>query len=356
MIFNPNVFFLAHPPHLIVWNCETHQQFELSQSYLDRLMALIRNPADFNGSALIDRHLFDAGILNDTEIESCAWGWDVLSRLFHMGTKNIPFMDQPASVDEWANKYSEHCHETLSKPCPPESFRQGSNLKISLPTPPPNYETLISSLRNRKTSRNFSDVPVSLEVLASILHYSLAYQPDRESEASALPEEYRYRRTSPSGGGLNATEGYLYVRHVESLASGVYYYNPKDHALELRSALPIEPLGSLLSGQHFANHLAFGIFLTSRLDKLWWKYEHSRAYRMALIEAGHIAQTIQLMATSHHMQTWLTGALNESPIEELLRSKVGTDEVVFFVGAGFGNGNAIPAELNAKIEEQTPNE
>lgn len=160
-------------------------------------------------------------------------------------------------------------------------------------------------------------------------------------QVANLPESLRKRRSSPSGGGLNATEGYLYARNVIGLESGLYYYDPYRHELRLHTkSLPT--LGALLSGQYFSNMLSIGLFLTSRLDKLWWKYAHSRAYRMALVELGHIAQTFQLLATQVNLGTWLTGALNETPIDSLLNLINPAEQVMFFVGAGHSDGSEGP--------------
>lgn len=154
-------------------------------------------------------------------------------------------------------------------------------------------------------------------------------------------EQFSERRSSPSAGGLNSTGGYVYVANVQGLEPGIYYYDPQHHQLHWRSQLATR-LGDLISGQHFANDIPMGLFLTSRFDKLWWKYQHSRAYRMALIEIGHVAQTFQLAATARRMKTWLTGALNESLIEPLLKFENPNEQVIFFVGCGYSDGSTIP--------------
>lgn len=357
MKFNPNVFFLARPPHLVVWNCDSHEQFELSEPYLKRLMELINDTSEFNETAVIDRSFLEAGIIHFSDRNEIVWGWDILSRIFHVGTKNLPLDSQPNDLTSWALQYTDHCDEILSKPYPIETFAD-SALHIRLPKPKHHLTDLTTALTARKTVRQFHDKPVELETLSTILYYSLAYLSEREDgEMENLPAEFRCRRSSPSGGGLNATEGYIYVHNVRSIAPGIYYYHPDKHCLEYRGALKSETLGSLLNGQHFVNNLQFGIFLTSRLDKLWWKYEHSRAYRMALIEIGHIAQTIQLLSTASGLNTWLTGALNENIIEDLIHLELqpGTEEVFFFVGAGYGAGKAIPAELKDEIVRRAKN-
>lgn len=50
---------------------------------------------------------------------------------------------------------------------------------------------------------------------------------------------------------------------------------------------------------------------------------------MALIEVGHAAQTFQLAATDRGMNTWLTGALNETSIEPLLMFDNPSEHVLF---------------------------
>lgn len=353
MIFNPNIFFLASPPNLIVWNCETHKQFELSLSYQIRLLELVGDPDSFNSENAIDLAFSDAGFISAEGRPEKAWGWDVLSKLFHVGTKNVPLDHQPTTATDWAERYLAHCNDVLIKARPVESYQSDPSARIVLPKPPPCTESLSHVLTSRKTARNYNSKEVKLTTLSTILYYSLAYLSEREDqESAALPEGHRQRRSSPSGGGLNATEGYLYAGNVESIPSGFYYYNPVKHSLEPRSLTSGAALGSILNGQHFVDKMPFGIFLTSRLDKLWWKYEHSRTYRMALIEVGHVAQTIQLIATSCGLQTWLTGALNDSDIESLIKTQPGIEEVMFFVGGGYGDGNAIAESLRSHLDRR----
>jgi len=354
MFFNPKIFFLAAPPSLVLWNCETHQQFELDEQYQTRLTQLIVQIEKFDFDHEIDRDLFNAGVLVTDNSHGTKWGWDVLSKIFHTGTKNIPLPSQPRNLAEWALQYSTHCNTTLAKTYPIENFSNpGPNL-ISLPAPNPSLlKSLLHGLTKRKTCRNYNTTPIPLHKISTVLYFGLGYLAERiDNESEDIPPEYSFRRSSPSGGGLNATEGYLLAANIESLPPGLYYYNPNLHSLELRSPLKDTVLGSLLNGQHFIDNLPLGIFLTSRFDKLWWKYEHSRAYRMALIEVGHVAQTLQLLMTSCGMQTWLTGALNENSIEQLLHLGQGTEEVLFFLGGGYGDGKAIPIQLKQQMAEQ----
>lgn len=357
MPINPYLFILARPPSLVVWDYKNHKQFELNSEYATRLVQLIETPNHFNSNRPVDANLLSAGIITTTEEHPIEWGWDELSKIFHIGTKNIPCEHIPNDIHEWSAQYLAHCNEVLATPAPKARFQESPTTGlIALPAPslPTSSETTLGqTLINRKTCRSFSDEAVSLNDISTLLYLSLGYLKERENDTDdSIPDGLGSRRSSPSGGGLNACEGYLHVRNVSGLKAGIYYYHPDLHALRPINPLPAEPLGLLLAGQHFINSLPFGLFITSRFDKLWWKYEHSRAYRMAFVEAGHISQTFQLVATGLGLNTWLTGALTDERVEALLGLEISAEQPLLFVGCGHGDGQVQCKELNALINSQ----
>jgi len=358
MYINPCLFILARPPHQIVWNYERHTQFELKLHYSTRLAQLIQDPSRFDTHNAIDADLLDADIIIETAREPMKWEWDELSRIFHIGTKNIPCANIPVDVHEWAALYLQHCNEVLSSPTPPARTKNRPADRIILAPPllaDLQGASLTRTLIDRSTSRSFREQAVSIEQVSTLLYLTLGYLNERQAPpGAACPESLAARRSSPSGGGLNACEGYLYVRNVTGLAPGVYAYHPDDHALSLTKPLPEAPLGRLLCGQHFINPLPFGLFITSRFDKLWWKYEHSRAYRMAFVETGHVSQAFLMVATALGLDTWLTGALSDREVEQLLGLEDSCEQPLFFVGCGHGDGQVHCKELMALIEGQEP--
>jgi SagB-type dehydrogenase family enzyme len=343
-MISEDCFFIVLDSSLICWDFKAHKQYELSAAHAQRLIFLIENQDCIDQSCLIDQELIRAGILKITQERSEPWGWDVLSRIYHFGTKNIPLDDMPQDEKAWAKLYLEHCEGAWAKPLPRDFTHVGGEAGVLLPRKTCEG-VLEQSLCRRSTSREFRDVPLQLEILAKILQFTLGFIDDREvPKDSGLPDSLRKRRCSPSGGGLNSTEGYVLARNVEGLDEGVYYYDAASHRLLLRST-GMPSLGQMLSGQHFSNNLSVGIFFTSRFDKLWWKYEHSRAYRNALLEVGHIAQTFQIISTSLGLGTWLTGALCEEDIEPFLKLDNAHEQVLFFVGCGYASGEATPESL-----------
>jgi SagB-type dehydrogenase family enzyme len=355
MQINPYLFILPRTPGLIVWDYKNHKQYELDIEHSTRLAELINKPNRFNNRNSIDIQLLEAEILTTATYPIIEWGWDDLSKIFHIGTKNIPCKHTPQNIHEWSREYLDHCSEVLATPAPDNRLveRLAGEL-IELPKPSCLPEgSLANTLIDRKTCRTFTGDALSLEVVSTLLYLSLGYLREREDTIDEnCVEGLGARRTSPSGGGLNACEGFLLVQNVIGLNPGLYAYLPTGHALRFVNPLPGRPLGQLLCGQHFINNLPVGLFITSRFDKLWWTYEHSRAYRMAYVEAGHISQTFQLVATSLGLNTWLTGALTDDQVETLLGLNDNPEQPLFFVGCGKSDGEALCKELKALLSRQ----
>lgn len=354
MHINPHLFILPRTPGQIVWDYRSHKQFELNLEYSTRLAQLIDNPESFNNDNIIDTQFLNTGILTTSIQGTNEWGWDELSKIFHIGTKNIPCEYTPQNIYEWSRHYLDHCNDVLTSGAPDADFaHRPANELIRLPVPSGlPVDSLADALVQRKTCRSFTGKAVSLGDISTLLYLSLGYLKEREDDIDeTVAEGLTARRSSPSGGGLNACEGFLHVQNVDGLAPGLYAYHPADHALSFVSTLPDSPLGQLLCGQHFINNLPVGLFITARFDKLWWKYQHSRAYRMAYVEAGHISQTFQLVATALGLGTWLTGALTDDQVEALLGLEDSAEQPLFFVGCGQSDGQAMCKELKALLNE-----
>ncbi|WP_192562741.1 SagB family peptide dehydrogenase [Pseudomonas gozinkensis] len=357
MHINPYLFILPRTPGQIVWNYKDHTQHELDLEYSSRLTQLVHNPDLYDSSNIIDTQLLNAGILISSKNSAPAWGWDELSRIYHIGTRDIPCEHTPRNIQEWSRQYLEHCNTVLATPPPvdiPADTRPDA--LIALPAPLVlNDDSLSSSLTRRKTCRSFTGAAVSLDDVGTLLYLSLGYLREREADCDdSIADGLSARRSSPSGGGLNACAGYVFVQNVDGLAPGVYAYHSVEHALSFINPLPDTAPGNLLGGQHFINNLPLGLFITARFDRLWWKYPHSRAYRMAFVEAGHLSQTFQLVATALGMNTWLTGAFSDDQVETLLKLENSAEQPLFFVGCGESDGQAMCQEMRDLLREAQP--
>lgn len=249
-MISKDCFFIAKNSTLICWDFKNHKQYELSRDHAYRLIDLIYEKDQGEPNDNLTDDFKRCQVFMDDVDDDLDWGWDVLSRIFHFGTKNITIDKSPSNEKEWALQYLEHCNSVLSKKIQFDDSRSNYS-GIPLPTPRHSFAT-DKTFSKRATVRDFQRLPISLADLAEILHHTLGFVEGRTANNGGEDaDDYLRRRSSPSVGGLNATEGYVYVNNVDSLDAGIYYYNPRRHQLHWRSPPP-PALGDLLSGQHFA--------------------------------------------------------------------------------------------------------
>jgi len=350
MKVNPELFFKFQDGKFIAWNYRAHEQFELTFPYLQRLyeMATGMGPASSHSPSAsavdIDAELQAAALVSPAASE-VEWGWDSLSHIFHIGTSSRipPGADVPR--EDSSATYIEQC-EALDGDAP-EVIPKLAGEVHRLPKPDVECLRRISlwdALLARRTAREFSGAPIALETVGAILHASFGavHGADRSDVEEFGIRSYGYRRTSPSGGSLQVTEPYLINLTIAGLPQGIYHYHAIDHTLtRIAGEFTAADLGPLLAGQNFANDLGFAIFLTVRFDKMWWKYPHSRSYRIALMDVGHLSQTFHLACTGFRLGSWLTGAFYDEEIARRLKLDPHRQGVMLLIGAGTGHGRPI---------------
>lgn len=337
LYLNKHVFFLLRNGEIILWDYKNHKQYEIPLKYFERLKAISQNPEVCVTD--IEDEMFKAHILTDRKIDE-SWGWDSISEIFHIGTKDIPLNHSIANPALYTKEYIEFCEQDEQDISDLKTTKEGKlfplpsiNLKIL------KEESFISVLKNRITCRSFNEKMISLETLSTLLYLTFGqiHGEWQELEAHGL-KRLGIRKSSPSAGGLHTSEAYVVVMNVENLPPGIYHYRSHEHVLiQISTDCKKEQLGRLVCGQYFVAEMGFGIFITARFEKLWNKYAHSRAYRVALFDIGHISQTFQLCATYLGLDPWLTAALLDTEINQLLKIEGTNEQVLFFVGAGNGN-------------------
>jgi len=151
-----------------------------------------------------------------------------------------------------------------------------------------------------------------------------------------------YKRTSPSGGSLHPVDCFLIVQRVEGIEPGLYRYRIDTHALEpvVPAIAPPQsgdtgtmPAGDAaqrawtadelrafariaVAGQDWFADAPVLCVLAPRFHRNFWKYRnHAKAYRVCVLDAGHLSQTLQLCATQAGLGPFVTGAINEVDLE-----------------------------------------
>jgi SagB-type dehydrogenase family enzyme len=144
----------------------------------------------------------------------------------------------------------------------------------------------------------------------------------------------RPRRGAPSAGALYPLELYPVVHDVGGIDAGVYHYDPFDHALELlRPGDPGDALADAVVDAPLARAAAVAVVVTAMLPRVRFKYGQ-RGYRFALLEAGHLAQTLLLAATALRLTAMPYGGFYDRRLDDVVGAD-GLDEVsayVVFVG------------------------
>ncbi|MBD9605265.1 SagB-type dehydrogenase family enzyme [Pseudomonas sp. PvR086] len=187
--------------------------------------------------------------------------------------------------------------------------------------------TLLDSLCNRRTSRTFSDQPLSSEQLSLLLYYTWGATVVQHNRMG----DYFLKKTSPAGGSLQGTEVYAVLMNVQGFERGLYHYSVRRHGLELLSLEdPRAWISEACGGQAWIKDAAAVFVSTARVERMAWKYEFSRALRVALMDAGHLSQTFSLLATALDLGSFTTAALRD----EMFENRLGLDyleEPVFLV-------------------------
>ena len=264
----------------------------------------------------------------DKLLESCWKPW-LPEGGFHFMTKDAPYIGADWSVEERLQLLPATAAPAQFKPVP-------RNRALPLPAPETDTDAFFATLHARKTHREFAREPVSLESVAKLLHMTWGVQGYVHSNVfGPLPH-----KTSPSGGARHPGEVYLLALNVAGLARGLYYYAPRDHCLTKLSSKASRPLARVYCADqaHFAGAGALFI-MTAVFARTMWKYGQARAYRVVLLEAGHLAQTFCLTATRMGLAPFTTAAVKDTLIEKDLGIDGIAESVLYVTGVG------VPAHL-----------
>ena len=205
-----------------------------------------------------------------------------------------------------------------------------------LPLAPARRTEFDALLRARRTCRNFDPrLALDAERFATMMQRVWGALGTHELAPGAVV----VKKTSPAGGGLHAVEAYALVQRVDGLAPGLYHYLPMQHALEpLRVMAADEAAGwahRFVAGQAWFRDAPVLVVMVARFDRLFWKYRrHAKAWRVVHLDVGHLSQTMYLSATELGLGAFVTAAINDGEIGELLGLPALREGAIALVGFG----------------------
>ncbi len=251
------------------------------------------------------------------------WLWGPWAAAYHFSTKRGNFMSGDAGEALLRQRMKWHPSPPLYETNPPSAGAAPTSI-------PDTFVEPFLTMSRRRTNRIMLDEAVGLDQILDCFLYSLAITAImKDPEAVDLP-----LKMTPSGGARNPYEGYLCARNVEGLTPGTYHYSAFDRTLAPIAAARPPAFGRLLAGQDWADNAAAIIFLVADFERTMWKYHDGSAYRITMIEAGHIAQNIMLVATHHDLAANGTGALDQGLVEETLGLTRPTQSAVYALAIG----------------------
>lgn len=271
-----------------------------------------------------------------------AWrrlGWgDALT--FHRATRGL----------RWRHEYPDgaevYTFYHVDKLVVPDEPRPGVDdpehpREVILPAPAKQFSTsdLRDVLRARRTCRNFARTSIDLEELSTILHWSF--------RRIAVVDSARYYATRVASESGKVGDAYPFLTvHVifdpaqASLAGlgeqWLYRYSPERHALVPvgQPGSPLKSASELLWGVDFADGAPAVLILSINWAQYMWKYRTSHFYRMAHYDIGGFAQTALLAATAMGLRSFVTPAIDDDCLVELLDVTPSEQDPTYLIAVG----------------------
>jgi SagB-type dehydrogenase family enzyme len=162
-----------------------------------------------------------------------------------------------------------------------------------------------------------------------MLYY--AYGITRSNIDTDFPRPFR---VVPSGGALYPLELFFQTANVNGLDPGIYHYHAGEHHLRLVRPGDASPLvAEALVQPEFAVDASLLFFIAALFERSTFKYGN-RGYRFALLEAGHVAQNVNLVAGALSLGCVNLGGYFDRHVDELLGLNGVTQSAVYVVAVG----------------------
>jgi SagB-type dehydrogenase family enzyme len=304
-------FFTPRTIHDALLEFRTYSRESVAESILKLIDAQLLLE---HGSAELER---------DEQVASSWRNW-LPEGGFHFMTKDTPYAP-------WDWPIEKKLKLLPATPAPPQFKKVRGADRLRLKSHEVVTDTFFDTLHARRTHREFARGKVSQENISRLLQSTWGVQGYFHADVlGRLPY-----KTSPSGGARHPGEVYLMALRVEGLDRGIYHYQSKDNLL---AKLPVKATARMASAycadqSYFAKAAALFI-MTAVFARTMWKYSRARAYRVVLLETGHLCQTFCLTATRLGLAPFSTAAFKDSLIEKDLGLDGFSESVLYIAGVG----------------------
>ncbi|MCC2643157.1 MAG: putative nitroreductase [Nitrospira sp.] len=201
---------------------------------------------------------------------------------------------------------------------------------IKLPPPDAHFKLSLSeAITSRTSCRHLNPERLSLGKIATLLHY--AYGINRSNSAATFPRPFR---VVPSGGALYPLELFFYSSCIEENPPGMYHYSPEQNQLRLLSTQEeMSRIERATAYPELIRKASIIIFITAIFERSIFKYG-DRGYRFILLEAGHVAQNLNLVSNGLNLGSINIGGFFDHEIDDLLGLDGVTHSTIYIVAIG----------------------
>ena len=212
--------------------------------------------------------------------------------------------------------YSEGGLATITK----RSLDENTEQATILPKPTKIRTSISQAIINRRSIRDYKLTKMSQKDLSNLLFYACGVSKKESKEVDFFPEPMDFKlRNSPSAGGIYPIKLYFRCNNVAGLDNGIYVYYPETHAVKLVKAEK--------ESCDCKNYADFATIKAQEVNLIFFyvydMYVNTRKYgnigaAFAFIEAGEMAQNIQLVSTALGYGACDIGGYNKPLVEREL--------------------------------------
>ncbi|MGH3193355.1 MAG: SagB/ThcOx family dehydrogenase [Streptosporangiaceae bacterium] len=266
--------------------------------------------------------------------DDASWGgrWGPAAWLFHYGTRDCEPVDD---ADVAALRAAD-----LTVPV----FKRYPRARqVSLPAPAALPDTAFGDvLAGRRTVREFTPEPVTVQGLSQLLHYTHAPHHLVQADSFGLLP----RRSYANGGARSELELYAAIRGTAGLPDGLYHYQSAEHRLELLGpALSRERLLHLSYQQPWCAAAPVTVFVTATPGRSSRKYPVARALRVIYHDAGCLAQVFEMTAAALGLGAYITAFFRDTDTEQALGIDGVQETMTLILGAGIPDPDPEPETI-----------
>ncbi len=194
---------------------------------------------------------------------------------------------------------------------------------VHLPAPRLGGMTLADALARRRSRRVTCSDSITLADLGTLLGAAYGVSAHLDGSGQSF-------RTAPSGGALYPLELYIVTRLVDGVDEALLHYDPLRHCLErLRAVDARSELEPLTPYPELIRDTAALVVMTVMFWRSRFKYGQ-RAYRFAVLEAGHVGQNLSLAASALDLATVPLGGFYDRRVDDFLGAD-GVNEAALYL-------------------------